>query len=62
MFNISDTTKSRAEYMRARRKQKYSFSVLIDKERGEKIEKHLKDTNQTKTKWLEEKIDNDTKK
>ena len=48
--------------MRNRRKQKYSFSVLLDKERGEKIEQHLKETNKTKTKWLEEKIDHDTKK
>lgn len=60
---IQDTTKkSRAKYFQERRKDKASFSVLIDKEKGLAIEEHLKKTNQTKTKWLENKIDQDTKK
>ena len=46
--------------MKERRKQKSSFSVLIDKEHGEKLQKHLTKTNQTKTQWLIKKIDQDT--
>jgi len=48
--------------MKARRKEMYSFGALIDKEHGEAIEKHLKEVNKTKTSWLVEKIDEDTKK
>lgn len=58
---MTDTKKSRAKYFQERRKKKTSFSVLIDNEHGEKLRKHLKQTNQTKTKWLIEKIDQDTK-
>lgn len=47
--------------MRERRKEKKSFSCLIDLERGKAIEKHLQETNKTKTQWLSEKIDQDTK-
>lgn len=61
-MTIKDTKKSRAKYFQERRKQKTSFSVLIDKEHGDKLTQHLKATNQTKTGWLIEKIDQDTKK
>lgn len=48
--------------MKARRKEKYNFYATIDKGQGKKLEEHLKETNKTKTQWLNEKIDSDTKK
>lgn len=54
--------KSRAEYLRKRREDKKTFSVLIDKERFNKLEHKLQKQNITKKQWLEEKIDNDVKK
>lgn len=54
--------KSRAEYLRKRREDKKTFSVLIDKEKFDKLEHKLQNDNKTKKQWLEEKIDNDTKK
>ncbi|MFG6378949.1 MAG: hypothetical protein K1W19_11650 [Lachnospiraceae bacterium] len=56
------TKKSRADYMKKRREGKKNFSVLIDAEKADKIEKKLKDENKTKTSWLEEKIDEELKK
>ena len=55
-------TKSRAEYLRKRREDKKTFSVLIDKERIDKLEHKLQEDKKTKKQWLEEKIDNDVKK
>lgn len=57
---IKVTKKSRADYMRERRSQKYSFSVLVSKEYGERLETLLNRENLTKTAWLMEKIDQDT--
>lgn len=51
------TQKSRAEYFRERRKDRKDFSVLIPKEKYDKIDKKLKEQNKTKTEWLIEKID-----
>jgi hypothetical protein len=48
--------------MKKRREGKKNFSVLIDAEKADKIEKKLKDENKTKTSWLEEKIDEELKK
>lgn len=48
---------SRAEYFRERRKQKKQFSVLSDRERVEALELKLKNQGKTKTKWFEEKAD-----
>lgn len=48
--------------MKQRRRNKKSFNVLIDKERIDKLEQKLQADNKTKKQWLEEKIDNDTKK
>lgn len=48
--------------MKQRRRDKKSFNVLIDKERIDKLEQKLQADNKTKKQWLEEKIDNDTKK
>lgn len=50
--------KSRKEYFKDRRKNKYSFNVLIDKEKGEKLDNFLKKNNITKVKFLIEAIDN----
>lgn len=60
---LEDTNKkSRSEYFQERRKKKYTFYATIDKEKGQALEKHLQENNQTKTSWLNEKIDQDTKK
>ncbi|MBT2157185.1 hypothetical protein KK424_06555 [Clostridioides difficile] len=50
-------TKSRAEYMKNRRKDKRGFSVLLDKEKLDKFDEVLEEKNLTKKEWLEEKID-----
>ncbi|MGN1012291.1 MAG: hypothetical protein ACI4ON_00450 [Clostridia bacterium] len=54
--------KSRAEYFRKRREFLSGFNVLIPKEKYEAINEELKRQNKTKTKWLLEKIDEETKK
>lgn len=48
--------------MRERRKGKKTFSALIDKEKAEAIEDKLKKQKKSKAAWLEEKIDEETKK
>ena len=48
--------------MRQHRKDKKNFSVLVDKEKFEKLEHKLQEEHKTKKQWLEEKIDNDVKK
>ena len=48
--------------MKSRREGKKTFSVLIDKDKAEAIEKKLKEENTTKSLWLEEKIDEEIKK
>ena len=53
--------KSRAEYMKSRRQGKKTFSALIAEEKAEAIERKLRELNKTKTAWLEEKIDAETK-
>lgn len=53
--------KSRAEYLRKRREDKKTFSVLIDKDRFNKLEHKLQKDSKSKKQWLEEKIDNDVK-
>lgn len=54
--------KSRAEYFRERRKSKRDFNVLIPNEKYDAIDKKLKEQKKTKTEWLIEKIDEETKK
>jgi len=49
--------KSRAEYFRERRKTKKQFSVLSSRERVEALEQKLQEQGKTKTKWFEEKAD-----
>lgn len=48
--------------MKQHRENKKNFTVLIDKEKIEKLEQKLQNENKTKKQWLEEKIDSDLKK
>ena len=48
--------------MKQRRKDKKSFNVLIDKKKFDKLERKLQEEDKTKKQWLEENIDNYTKK
>jgi hypothetical protein len=54
--------KSRAEYMKNRRKGTKAFYVEIDAEKAEKLETHLKEVNKTKKQWLNDKIDEELSK
>ena len=54
--------KSRADYFKKRRESRKSFSVLLDKEKAERIEEKLKIINKTKSNWLNEKIDEELNK
>lgn len=54
--------KSRAEYMKNRRKCTKAFYVEIDAEKSEKFETHLKEVNKTKKQWLNDKIDEELSK
>ena len=47
--------------MKQRRENKKTFSVLIEKDKLDKLEHKLQKDNKTKKQWLEEKIDKDTK-
>ncbi len=49
--------KSRADYFKQRRETRKHFSVLIDRQKAEAIERKLAEEGKTKTAWLEEKID-----
>jgi len=48
---------SRAEYFRERRTKFKSFSVEIEREKMERLEKQLGEKHLTKASWLNEKID-----
>ena len=48
---------SRAEYMKARRKEQKTFSVALDKEKAQRLEAYLEQQKKTKSSWLNEKID-----
>ena len=50
------------EYMKNRRKNKKTLSVLIEQEKMEKFEQKLKIVSKTKSQWLNEKIDEELKK
>lgn len=47
--------------MKQRREDKKTFSVLIDKEKIDKLEHKLQEDNKSKKQWLEEKIEQDVK-
>ncbi len=54
--------KSRAEYYRKRRETIGQFSVPVSREKLEALAKKLDAENKTKTKWLNEKIDEELSK
>lgn len=54
--------KSRADYFKKRRESRKSFSVLLDKEKAERLEEKLEIINKTKSQWLNEKIDEELEK
>lgn len=54
--------KSRADYMKSRREGKKTFSVLINKDKAENLDRKLQEQNKTKASWLEEKIDEELEK
>jgi hypothetical protein cdifQCD-6_19348 len=43
--------------MKKRREGKKAFSVLLDEEKFNSIDKRLNEKNQSKKEWLEQKID-----
>ncbi len=49
--------KSRAEYMKQRRKTTKAFYVEIESEKMEKLEFKLSEEKKTKKEWLNQKID-----
>lgn len=49
--------KSRADYFKERRKTIGQFSVSVKREKLNALDKKLKEKGQTKTEWLNEKID-----
>ena len=48
---------SRAEYFRNRRAKFKTFSVEVDREKMERFEKALSNSQKSKAEWLNEKID-----
>ncbi len=59
---ILTKNKSRADYMRERRKKTKNFSVEVDKEKFNKLENKLSEIKITKKQWLNQKIDEELKK
>ena len=49
--------KSRADYFRERRKEVGQFSVSVPREKLDALDEKLKKQGKTKTKWLNDKID-----
>lgn len=48
---------SRAEYFRELRKKKKQFVVLVDNEKMHRLDEKLKKNRETRTAWLNRKID-----
>jgi len=48
---------SRADYMKERRKTTRNFSVELDREKFDELEKKLSEKGITKKKWFNEKVD-----
>ena len=48
---------SRAEYFKERRSKYKSFTVEVARQKMERFEEKLRETNQTKAEWLNQKID-----
>lgn len=49
--------KSRADYMKERRKKTRNFSVELDRDKFDKLEKKLSEKGVTKKQWFSEKVD-----
>ena len=54
--------KSRADYFKERRKTIGQFSVSVKREKLTALDEKLKEEGQTKTEWLNEKIDEEIRK
>ena len=54
--------KSRADYFKERRKTIGQFSVSVKREKLTALDEKLKEKRQTKTEWLNEKIDEEIRK
>lgn len=54
--------KSRAEYFRKRREKKKQLVVMIDKEKFEIFDEKLKSQGETKSAWVNAKIDEEISK
>lgn len=48
---------SRADYMKERRKKTRNFSVELDRDKFDKLEKKLSEKGVTKKQWFNEKVD-----
>lgn len=48
---------SRADYMKKRRKKTRNFSVELDRDKFDKLEKKLSEKGVTKKQWFSEKVD-----
>lgn len=53
---------SRADYFKERRKKFKSFTVEIEREKMERLEKKLSSKSLSKAEWLNEKIDEEISK
>lgn len=53
---------SRADYFKERRKTVGQFSVSVSREKLKALDEKLKEKGQTKTAWLNEKIDEEISK
>lgn len=54
---IKIAPKSRADYMKQRREKTKNFSVELDKEKFDKLEKKLSEKGLTKKEWFNSKVD-----
>lgn len=59
---IKIAPESRADYFKERRKKTKAFNVEVERDKMERFENKLKETNKTKTTWLNEKIDEELNK
>lgn len=48
---------SRADYMKERRKKTRNFSVELDRDKFDKLEKKLSEKGVTKKQWFNDKVD-----
>ena len=51
------TEKSRADYFRKRRRNMKQLVFMIDKEKGEALDRKLKETGLGRTEWFRQKVE-----